>query len=83
MMWRCSQFSFDTKMPTLMGILNVTPDSFSDGGLYATVDDALAHARRMVQEGAAIIRAPSPYLPKKSSRASSMWCARLPARACA
>lgn len=38
-----------------MGILNVTPDSFSDGGLYATVDDALAHARRMVQEGAAII----------------------------
>ena len=55
MMWRCSQFSFDTKMPTLMGILNVTPDSFSDGGLYATVDDALRHARRMAQEGAAII----------------------------
>lgn len=55
MMWRCSQFSFDTKMPTLMGILNVTPDSFSDGGLYVTVDDALRHARRMAQEGAAII----------------------------
>lgn len=55
MMWRCSQFSFDTKMPTLMGILNVTPDSFSDGGQFANLDDALAHARQMVQEGAQII----------------------------
>ena len=55
MMWRCSQFSFDTKMPIVMGILNVTPDSFSDGGLYASADEALAHARRMIEEGARII----------------------------
>jgi dihydropteroate synthase len=38
-----------------MGILNVTPDSFSDGGRFAQRDAALAHARRMVGEGAAII----------------------------
>lgn len=55
MMWRCSQCSFDTKMPTLMGILNVTPDSFSDGGQIACFDDAVARARQMVEEGARII----------------------------
>jgi dihydropteroate synthase len=38
-----------------MGILNVTPDSFSDGGRFAQRDAALAHARRMVAEGAAIV----------------------------
>ena len=32
MIWRCADFEFDTKMPIVMGILNVTPDSFSDGG---------------------------------------------------
>ena len=39
----------------IMGILNVTPDSFSDGGQFLTVDDALAHAEQMVSEGADII----------------------------
>jgi dihydropteroate synthase len=38
-----------------MGVLNVTPDSFSDGGLYVSVDAALSRAREMVDEGAAII----------------------------
>jgi len=38
-----------------MGILNVTPDSFSDGGDFVSVPAALAHVRRMVEEGAAII----------------------------
>lgn len=55
MMWRCSQFSFDTKMPIVMGILNVTPDSFSDGGERASSEKALEHACRMVEEGARII----------------------------
>lgn len=55
MIWRCSNFSFDTKMPIIMGILNVTPDSFSDGGAHASLDDAVAHARQMVEEGAHII----------------------------
>lgn len=39
----------------MMGILNVTPDSFSDGGMHADCDDAAAHAMRMVDEGARII----------------------------
>jgi len=39
----------------IMGILNVTPDSFSDGGKYATVDKAVAHARRLVEEGADLL----------------------------
>ena len=55
MIWRCSNFSFDTKMPIIMGILNVTPDSFSDGGAHASLEDAVAHARQMVEEGAHII----------------------------
>ena len=38
-----------------MGILNVTPDSFSDGGLFRSVDEAVKQARRMIAEGAAII----------------------------
>lgn len=41
--------------PYVMGILNVTPDSFSDGGRYVNVDKALAHIRRMVADGADII----------------------------
>ncbi|GIP36364.1 dihydropteroate synthase [Paenibacillus sp. J2TS4] len=39
----------------IMGILNVTPDSFSDGGRYSTVDAAVEHAQRMAEEGADII----------------------------
>ncbi|WP_411842987.1 dihydropteroate synthase [Salinicoccus sp. HZC-1] len=39
----------------IMGILNVTPDSFSDGGKYHSVEDAVGHARRMVEEGVDII----------------------------
>jgi dihydropteroate synthase len=39
----------------IMGILNATPDSFSDGGRYATMDAAIAHAKAMVDEGADII----------------------------
>jgi dihydropteroate synthase len=43
------------KKTIVMGILNVTPDSFSDGGKYNTVEKALAHARRLYEEGADII----------------------------
>ena len=47
---------FDTEHNTyIMGILNVTPDSFSDGGLYDSLDAALFHAQQMVKEGADII----------------------------
>ncbi len=51
---RGKQFDL-TKATYVMGILNVTPDSFSDGGLHKTTDDAVAHALKMIDEGAAII----------------------------
>lgn len=55
MQWLCGDFSFDTSVPVIMGILNVTPDSFSDGGAYEDVDAACAQACAMVDAGAAII----------------------------
>ena len=54
--WRCAERLFDIeKRPLIMGILNVTPDSFSDGGEHNTPEAALLHARRMRDEGADII----------------------------
>src|SRR3954447_2744235 len=41
--------------PSVMGVVNVTPDSFSDGGVNLDPDDAAVAARRMAQEGAAIV----------------------------
>lgn len=46
---------FDLSVPRVMGILNVTPDSFSDGGRFDTLDAALAQAARMAAEGADIL----------------------------
>ena len=47
---------FDTKNHCyIMGILNVTPDSFSDGGKFNRLDDALRHTEDMIREGADII----------------------------
>ena len=45
----------DLSVPCIMGILNVTPDSFSDGGRYNRLDAALHHAERMVVDGADIL----------------------------
>jgi dihydropteroate synthase len=47
--------SLDLARPLVMGIVNVTPDSFSDGGLWLERDAALAHAERLVEEGADIL----------------------------
>jgi dihydropteroate synthase len=47
--------ALDLSSPKVMGILNMTPDSFSDGGSYSTLDQALFRVERMVEEGAAII----------------------------
>ena len=47
--------TLDLSQPHIMGILNVTPDSFSDGGRFNAVDSALAHAREMIAAGASII----------------------------
>ena len=53
---RIGNREFDTKNETyIMGILNVTPDSFSDGGKFNHMDAALAHAEQMIRDGADII----------------------------
>ncbi len=52
---QCADRSLDLSRPQVMGILNVTPDSFSDGGLFVSVDAAVARARRMAEEGATLI----------------------------
>jgi dihydropteroate synthase len=53
--WQCRDRKLDLGAPVVMGVLNVTPDSFSDGGRFVERDVALTHARRMIEEGAAII----------------------------
>ncbi len=53
---RCRRSTYTLgKKPLLMGVLNVTPDSFSDGGAYFEKDKAVAHALRMVEEGADLL----------------------------
>lgn len=51
----CGQYVLDLTQPVVMGILNVTPDSFSDGGQFIDPQQAIDHARQMVADGAAII----------------------------
>jgi dihydropteroate synthase len=56
MIWQTSRRTFDLgERGVIMGILNVTPDSFSDGGNYIDAEAAVAHALQMVEEGAGII----------------------------
>jgi dihydropteroate synthase len=55
MQWRCRDRIIDLTRPVVMGILNVTPDSFSDGNRHATRAAALERAAQIVREGAAII----------------------------
>ena len=56
MIWTTRRGALDlTRRARVMGILNVTPDSFSDGGTHCGVETALAHARRMIAEGAELI----------------------------
>lgn len=56
LIWKTSNRSFDlTERVAVMGILNVTPDSFSDGGRFMSEDDALRQAERMIDAGADIL----------------------------
>ncbi|MBK9162066.1 MAG: dihydropteroate synthase [Nitrosomonadales bacterium] len=48
----CGKFQFDLSRPLVMGIVNVTPDSFSDGGRFLRLDAAISHARRLADDGA-------------------------------
>jgi dihydropteroate synthase len=53
--WQCGRMSIDLGRPLIMGILNVTPDSFADGGRYLEPAAALDHALELIEEGADII----------------------------
>ncbi len=52
---KCGRFTLSLERPLIMGVVNVTPDSFSDGGLFADSAQAIAHARRLIDEGADIL----------------------------
>ena len=52
---RCGELSLDLWVPHVMGILNVTPDSFSDGGKHNGKAQAIAHAKQMIVDGATVI----------------------------
>ena len=52
---RCGRFTLDLSHTNLMGVLNSTPDSFSDGGAWLDPARALAHARQMIDDGAYLI----------------------------
>jgi len=51
----CKDYTLRFEKTLIMGILNVTPDSFSDGGLFADIDTAVAHGKKMVSDGADVI----------------------------
>ena len=53
--WRCGAAAFDLSAPLIMGVVNVTPDSFSDGGKYLSTGDAVNQGLRLVDEGAHIV----------------------------
>ena len=52
MIWQTTRFQVDLSVPQVMGIVNVTPDSFSDGGHHAVPEAALAHCEKLLAQGA-------------------------------
>lgn len=55
MFWQTTRYRIDLRRPQVMGIVNLTPDSFSDGGLHADARTGLAHCERLVKEGVDIL----------------------------
>lgn len=55
MLWQTTRYTLDLQRPHVMGIVNVTPDSFSDGGLYAAPGAALRHCEQLLNDGADIL----------------------------
>jgi dihydropteroate synthase len=53
--WQCGRWRLSLQRPLIMGIVNVTPDSFSDGGRFLQFDRALEHARQLIAEGADLL----------------------------
>ena len=52
---QCGRFKLSLEQPLVMGVVNITPDSFSDGGMFADTARAVAHAQRLIGEGADIL----------------------------
>ena len=52
---QCGKFSLDLSRPLIMGVVNVTPDSFSDGGLHFDTGRAIEHGRKLIEEGADLL----------------------------
>lgn len=55
MHWQTARYAIDLSRPKVMGIVNVTPDSFSDGGRYRSTQSALAHCEQLLVQGAQIL----------------------------
>lgn len=55
MQWQTNRFSIDLSTPRVMGIVNLTPDSFTDGGSHTTTRQALAHCEQLLKDGAHIL----------------------------
>jgi dihydropteroate synthase len=55
MKWNTTRFTIDLSRPQVMGIVNVTPDSFSDGGKHASMSAALQHCEQLIKDGADIL----------------------------
>ena len=55
MIWQTSRYQIDLTLPKIMGIVNVTPDSFSDVGKYAASGSAIRHAEKLLKDGADIL----------------------------
>ncbi len=73
--WQTSRFAIDLQRPQVMGIVNATPDSFSDGGQHADTASALRHCEQLLREGADILdiggestRPSSPAVPLEQER---------------
>lgn len=73
--WQTSRFAIDLQRPQVMGIVNATPDSFSDGGQHADTASALRHCEQLLREGADILdiggestRPGSPAVPLEQER---------------
>src|SRR5690625_5146125 len=53
--WRCGRYVLSLDTPAVMGVINVTPDSFSDGGRHAATDAAIRQAHQLIAQGATLI----------------------------
>ena len=77
---RCADKTLDLSRPVVMGVLNVTPDSFSDGGRFQTVEAAVSHGVRLAAEGAALIDVggestrPGAAAGRARRRSCGAWC---------